>query len=98
VLDVLLDNALHHGSGRTLVSVSDDGRRARIAVEDEGPGVPEEAAERIFDRGASDGGGTGIGLHIAQVLSNAEGGRLVLARHAPPRFELTLPHRPARTQ
>jgi signal transduction histidine kinase len=98
VLDVLLDNALHHGSGRTRVTVSDDGRRARIAVEDEGPGVPAEAAERIFDRGASDGGGTGIGLHIAHVLSSAEGGRLVLARHAPPRFELTLPHRPAPAQ
>jgi signal transduction histidine kinase len=93
VLDVLLDNALRHGGGRTLVTVAGDGRRALVAVEDEGPGVPAEAAERIFDRGASDAGGSGIGLHLAQVLTAAEGGRLVLARNAPPRFELSLPHR-----
>ncbi len=96
VLDVLLDNALHHGSGRTVVSVTDDGRRARMAVEDEGSGVAPEAAAQIFERGSSDHGGTGIGLHLAQVLSTSEGGRLVLARNAPPCFELTLPHRPAR--
>jgi signal transduction histidine kinase len=93
VLDVLLDNALTHGGGRTVVMVADDGHRARIAVEDEGPGVPAEAAARIFERGASDGGGTGIGLHLAQVLASSEGGRLALSSHAPPRFELTLPHR-----
>jgi signal transduction histidine kinase len=93
VLDVLLDNALHHGAGRVLVTARDDGRRALIAVEDEGAGIPAEIAEGMFERGASDGGGTGIGLHLAQVLAGAEGGRLVLVRSAPPRFELTLPHR-----
>jgi signal transduction histidine kinase len=95
VLDVLLDNALHHGAGRTVVSISDDGRRARVAVEDEGTGVPAEDRERIFERGASDDGGTGIGLHLAKVLAGSEGGHLTLARNTPPRFELTLPHRPA---
>jgi signal transduction histidine kinase len=94
VLDVLLDNALHHGAGRALVTVSDDGRRARLAVEDEGLGVPPEAVAEVFERGSSDGGGTGIGLHLAQVLATSEGGRLTLARPSPPRFELTLPHRP----
>jgi signal transduction histidine kinase len=95
VLDVLLDNALHHGDGRALVTVSDDGRRARLAVEDEGPGVAADDAAEIFERGASDDGGTGIGLHLAHVLATSEGGRLTLTRPAPPRFELTLPHRPA---
>jgi signal transduction histidine kinase len=94
VLDVLLDNALGHGAGRVVVSVAGDGARARLAVEDDGAGVPEEDAEAIFERGSSSvGGGTGIGLHLARVLAVAEGGRLVLARPAPPRFELTLPHR-----
>jgi signal transduction histidine kinase len=95
VLDVLLDNALHHGLGTARISLSDDGRRAQVTVEDDGTGVPADAGERIFERGSSAGGGTGIGLHLARVLAVAEGGRLVLARNSPPRFELTLPHRPA---
>jgi signal transduction histidine kinase len=66
-----------------------------VAVEDEGAGVPAEDGERIFERGASDDGGTGIGLHLAKVLAGSEGGHLTLARNTPPRFELTLPHRPA---
>jgi signal transduction histidine kinase len=96
VLDVLLDNSLRHGAGRALVTVSDDGRRARLAVEDEGAGVAPEDVAEIFERGSSDDGGTGIGLHLAQVLATSQGGRLTLTRPAPPRFELTLPHRPGR--
>jgi signal transduction histidine kinase len=97
VLDVLLDNALSHGAGRARVSVTDDGRRATLAVEDEGQGVGPEASATIFDRGASETGGSGIGLHLARVLAVAEGGQLLLARSAPPRFELVvaLAHRSA---
>jgi signal transduction histidine kinase len=91
VLDVLLENALTHGAGRTSVSLADDGRRVTLAVEDEGPGVSADLEDAIFERGASEGGGSGIGLHLAQVLSVAEGGQLRLARSAPPRFELILP-------
>jgi signal transduction histidine kinase len=91
VLDVLLDNALEHGAGRVLVRVGVDGPRARVTVEDEGPGIPSEALDGIFERGASDGGGTGIGLHLAHVLAVSEGGRLELTRAAPPCFELTMP-------
>ena len=91
VLDVLLENALTHGAGRTSVSLQDDGRRVTLAVEDEGPGVSGDVEHSIFERGASDGGGSGIGLHLAQVLSVAEGGQLRLARSTPPRFELILP-------
>jgi signal transduction histidine kinase len=93
VLDVLLDNALEHGAGRTRVSVTDGGRRATLAVEDEGPGVAADAEAGIFERGSSEGAGAGIGLHLAKVLAGAEGGQLVLARAAPARFELLLPHR-----
>lgn len=92
VLDVLLENALQHGAGRARVSVHDDARRATLAVEDEGPGVDAELQEAIFERGASDSGGSGIGLHLAKVLAAAEGGQLRLARAVPPRFELVLPH------
>ena len=94
VLDVLLDNALAHGEGRTRIAVRDDGRRALVSVEDEGRGIDPDDAARIFERGASPAGGTGIGLHLAQVLAESEGGQLRLAHPAPPLFELRLPHRP----
>ena len=93
VLDVLLDNALRHGAGRTRVYVADSGRRVTLGVEDEGSGIAPDAESTIFERGASSAGGSGIGLHLARVLAVAEGGQLRLARRAPPRFELTIPHR-----
>jgi signal transduction histidine kinase len=88
VLDVLLDNALEHGAGTTVVTVSADG--PRLAVEDEGTGVAAAAAPALFERGASDADGTGIGLHLAHVLASAEGGELRLAHASPPCFELVL--------
>jgi signal transduction histidine kinase len=90
VLDVLLDNALGHGSGPVRIEVTEDARFATIAVEDAGPGVPELDAERIFDRGATRAGGTGIGLHLARALAAADGATLRLTRASPPRFELRL--------
>ena len=91
VLDVLLDNALEHGQGDARVTVTQEADRARVHVEDDGQGVAAELAEDIFERGSSESGSTGIGLHLAQVLARAEGGELRLARAAPPRFELVLP-------
>ncbi|MFL5825603.1 MAG: histidine kinase dimerization/phospho-acceptor domain-containing protein [Thermoleophilaceae bacterium] len=93
VLDVLLDNALAHGGGLTTISVEVQGGRALVAVEDEGPGIAPAAAVGIFERGSSESGGTGIGLHLAHVLAASEGGQLRLVRAAPPRFELLLPDR-----
>lgn len=96
VLDVLLDNALRHGRGRARVTVIDEPSRVRICVEDEGAGIGPEASEHIFERGSSASGGTGIGLHLAQVLARAEGGELFLAQDSPPRFELVLTRAPIR--
>jgi signal transduction histidine kinase len=89
VLDVLLENALRHGRGAVRVSTAPAGRHVCLAVEDEGPGVPEDAGD-IFTRGRSNVDGSGIGLHLARTLATAHAGRLVLARRAPPRFELRL--------
>jgi nitrogen-specific signal transduction histidine kinase len=60
-----------------------------VAVEAEGPGVPEHAGD-IFTRRRSNVDGSGIGLHLARTLATAHAGRLVLARRSPPRFELRL--------
>jgi signal transduction histidine kinase len=94
VLDVLLDNALRHGAGPVRVTVGADVRFATIAVEDSGAGVPAGATERIFDRGATTTGGTGIGLHLARTLARADGGSLRLVHAAPPRFALRLRRAP----
>jgi signal transduction histidine kinase len=94
VLDVLLDNALRHGGGAARITVAADGRAARITVADEGPGVAPGDRDRIFERGASRAGGTGIGLHLARALAQADHGSLRVLDGAPTRFELRLP-RPA---
>ncbi len=61
-------------------------RMAEFSVIDQGPGVPEEDRERIFDRffrsdpgRARDAGGDGLGLAIARWAVGANGGRLGLA-------------------
>jgi signal transduction histidine kinase len=90
-LDVLVDNALRHGAGAVVIAVGDRDGRAVVAVDDEGDGVPAGAERRIFERGDSSAGSTGVGLHLARALVEAEGGRLRLAAAQPPRFEITLP-------
>jgi signal transduction histidine kinase len=91
VLDVLLENALHHGAGPARITVRGDGRTARIEVADGGPGVAAADRDRIFERGASRGGGTGIGLHLARTLAQADRGSLRVLQGEPTRFELRLP-------
>jgi signal transduction histidine kinase len=91
VLDVLLDNALRHGAGTTRIEVTRAGRAACVAVADGGPGIPDSDHDRVFERGASRTGGTGIGLHLARALAHADRGSLKIASDAPSRIELRLP-------
>lgn len=82
VLNILLDNAAKHGGGvPSRVDVSHEAGEVRIAVHDEGPGVPPELRDRIFDWGSRAGTapGQGIGLHVARRLVTRHGGSLTLA-------------------
>jgi signal transduction histidine kinase len=88
-LDVLLENALTHGAGRTRLSAQRIDGRSVLAVEDDGPGVAEGLS--IFDRAVSTAGSTGLGLPLARALVEADGGRLILARPQPTRFEILIP-------
>lgn len=87
ILGNLLDNAykwcrervaleLRHGS-------DESGVRLEIIVDDDGPGVAEEAAAHIFERGtrAGDGpGGHGIGLAMVSDIVSVYGGRIAVTR------------------
>ena len=95
-LDVLLDNSLRHGAG--LVSVTADRVTGGVAlrVRDEGAGVAVPA-EDLFDQRGSSSAGHGIGLGLARLLIESEGGRLQLANAGPhPCFEIILPAAPER--
>ena len=65
------------------------GAEIQIAVEDEGPGIPEENLERIFERFYTDrpqesfGQNSGLGLNISRQIVVAHGGRLY-AENRPP--------------
>lgn len=84
VIANLLDNAAKYGGGASSVELRRVDDRVQLAVEDRGPGVPEEDRERIFERfsrgvsagrrGSSDGVGLGLALVAEHV--RLHGGRI----------------------
>ncbi len=85
----LIENAVKYGQ-RARVSLSSLPHAVEIAVEDGGPGIPEDQLTKVFEpfyRVESsrnrDTGGVGLGLAIARTVVEAQGGRLVLSNRAP---------------
>lgn len=78
----LLENAVVHGEGQpVLVRSRLVGPRLVVRVVDQGPGVPENLRERIFEPfyrapGAASGSGSGLGLAIARGFIEANGGEV----------------------
>ncbi len=78
----LLSNAAKYAGGATALRLSCSGGRARLRVEDAGPGVPPEFQPRLFDRlaradqTAGTVRGTGLGLYIVRSLARANGGEV----------------------
>jgi len=95
ILNVLLENALHHGGGSARVAVRRAGGHLVAAVSDQGPGIPPGFEGAIFTRHVSVGDGSGVGLALARTLAQSIGGRLELSdtRHA--EFELYIPLQPS---
>lgn len=101
VFQNLVGNCLDHADGhavtvRVSAEPTEDGMW-RFLVEDDGPGVPEEARERVFDvfysRHDGEGGGTGIGLAIVKRIVERHGGEVGVgeAKGGGARFWFTLP-------
>ncbi|OLZ55072.1 MULTISPECIES: ATP-binding protein [Streptomyces] len=90
VLATLVENALMHGGGTVAIRTRVIGNQAVLEVTDEGPGVPPDLGNRIFERAISGRNSTGIGLAVARDLAEADGGRLELLQTKPPVFALFL--------
>ena len=85
-VEILLDNALIHGSGDVEVRVSVDAAGAiEIAITDEG---------RLIETSQQDRRGHGLGLILAMNLMRGDGGRVELTSTDPTTFVIRLPGQP----
>jgi signal transduction histidine kinase len=92
VIATLLDNALVHGAGTVTIRTSQTPKSVVVEVRDQGKGVPQDLAPRIFERSVSGRpGGTGLGLALARSVIVADGGQVVLVRPRPAVFAVFLP-------
>ncbi len=101
VIANLLANARTHTPPGTHVttSVRPEGALVRIAVHDDGPGIPESLQPNVFERFARGdnarnraGGSTGLGLSIVAAVTRAHGGRVEMSsRPGDTTFALLLP-------
>jgi signal transduction histidine kinase len=104
VLLNLSSNAVRYtGKGDVTFQVEQNGTMVGASVEDTGPGIARDHVERIFDRffrvdqsRSRALGGTGLGLTIARLLAELQGGRIAVAseENRGSKFTLWLP-RPA---
>jgi signal transduction histidine kinase len=96
----LLDNAIRHAEGEVHVALHHANGWAELTVDDDGPGVPVEAEQRIFDRFARldesrdrTTGGVGLGLAVVRAVVEHHGGTVGCARSplGGARFAVRLP-------
>jgi NtrC-family two-component system sensor histidine kinase KinB len=98
-LSNLLANAIRYtnAGGHVRVELSREDHRVLVSVTDDGPGIPPEQQERIFERFTQSAGGeigaAGLGLAIVRDIVQAHGGRIHLesALGRGTRFTLDLP-------
>lgn len=84
VISNLVENAVKYGSiAKVLVFVT--GERAVVEISDDGPGVPEDKLEEVFqpfrrleESRSRETGGVGLGLSIARSIARAHGGDVIL--------------------
>ena len=82
----LIDNAIRYTPDRGVVTAVLEASEARVTlrIEDNGPGIPIEQRERVFERfyrlhDAAESGGCGLGLPIVREIAAASGARVALS-------------------
>lgn len=98
-LSNLVDNAVKHATpGKIVVTVRrGDNGELRLSVSDEGPGLPSEAIERLFERGHrgedTQAKGFGLGLWVARRIAQLHGGdvEVSVSTHGGTCFTIVLP-------
>ncbi|MCW2888934.1 MAG: Signal transduction histidine kinaselike protein [Streptosporangiaceae bacterium] len=85
LLTNLVDNAERHAASTVTVSARRNGDEAVLEVQDDGPGIPSDQREAVFDRFTrldtardKETGGTGLGLPIAREIAAQHGGTLTI--------------------
>jgi two-component system, OmpR family, phosphate regulon sensor histidine kinase PhoR len=102
----LVENAIKYGraNGRVVLSGRALEDHVELCVKDDGPGIPAEARERVFERfyradkaRSRDAGGTGLGLSIVKHIVQSHGGKVWVESEPGKgaRFFFTLPSQPA---
>jgi two-component system phosphate regulon sensor histidine kinase PhoR len=100
VLFNLIENAIKYGDHLVTISTHEQDKKVEICIVDQGPGIPPDSLERIFerfyrvDRGRSrEQGGTGLGLSIVKHIVQAHGGMVWAESNSGEgaRFYFTLP-------
>jgi signal transduction histidine kinase len=93
-----MENAIRHTppGSRVHAAVAQRDGEAVLTVEDDGPGVPENLRERVFERfvrgGGDRGSSAGLGLSIVRAVAESHGGRVDLEDARPgARFVVHLP-------
>jgi signal transduction histidine kinase len=98
----LVENAVRYSPrpGHVALRASDGGHTITLEVDDDGPGIPQDELERVFERfyrgngrRGADGGGAGLGLAIARWIVELHGGTIRAERREPhgSRMVVTLP-------
>jgi signal transduction histidine kinase len=81
----LIDNAVRHAATTVRVALTEHGSEAMLSVTDDGPGIPADQRQRVFERFARlddartrDTGGSGLGLAIARDVVTRHGGTILV--------------------
>jgi signal transduction histidine kinase len=96
----LAENASRHARSQVAFTLAETGHTATLTVSDDGPGIPPDQRERVFERftrldesRTKDEGGTGLGLAITRDIIERHGGSIAIdPAHSPgTQFVITLP-------
>jgi signal transduction histidine kinase len=102
VVSNVLDNAVRHASSSVTLAAAADGNDHVVTVADDGPGIPVEDRDRVFERftrlddaRGREAGGAGLGLAIVRELVRRHGGSVDLGDAGPGlRVRIRLPRAP----